>query len=72
VKGDAAKAISFGDDGVAELVNDVRAGELLIEIPQNLAVTSVSVSDSPNSRRGWASSRASRCGSRSSCTRIAV
>ena len=47
LKGDAAKAISFGDGGVAKLVNDVRAGEPLIEIPQNLAVTSVDVADSP-------------------------
>ena len=45
--GGAAKAVSFGDGGVAKLVNDVRAGEPLIEIPQNLAVTSVDVADSP-------------------------
>jgi len=43
----AANAVSFGDGGKATLVNDVRAGEPLIEIPQNLAVTSVDVTDSP-------------------------
>ena len=43
----AANAVSFGDGAAATLVADVRAGEPLIEIPQNLAVTSVDVADSP-------------------------
>ena len=44
---DAASQVSFGDGGAATLVSDARAGEPLIEIPQNLAVTSVDVADSP-------------------------
>ena len=43
----AANAVSFGDGGRASLVADVRAGEPLVEIPQNLAVTSVDVAESP-------------------------
>ena len=43
----AASQVSFGDGGAATLVSDARAGEPLIEIPQNLAVTSVDVADSP-------------------------
>ena len=43
----AANAVSFGDGGVATLTNDVRSGEPLLEIPQNLCVTAVDVADSP-------------------------
>jgi hypothetical protein len=45
--GSAASAVSFGDGGVATLANDRQAGEPLLEIPQNLCVTSVDVADSP-------------------------
>ena len=44
---EAASQVSFGDGGVATLVSDARAGEPLIEIPQNLCVTAVDVADSP-------------------------
>ena len=43
----SAKLVTFGDGAVPTLVADVRAGEPLLEIPQNLAVTSVDVSDHP-------------------------
>mmetsp|Transcript_6642 Transcript_6642/g.16505 ORF Transcript_6642/g.16505 Transcript_6642/m.16505 type:complete len:515 (-) Transcript_6642:145-1689(-) len=43
----AANSVSFGDGAVATLLADVRAGEPLIAIPQNLTVTSVDVADSP-------------------------
>ena len=44
---EASSQVSFGENGVATLVSDARAGEPLIAIPQNLCVTAVDVQDSP-------------------------